>query len=403
MIQLGSSGNPASVVALETSYCDGGFDAIPGSRVTCTNNNGNVKMDRITVGSTVWARRYQYDLANRLTQANEYPGTSGFVAPTGTGCPDANSVWCEQYGYPDNFGNRLITGRTGLSPALNEPQSFDPTTNRVTGPYWQYDETGNVTEDGAQMAASYDGENRLLSAAGITCPGAASTTCYGYDGSGQRVSRTMGGQITTFVYGPGGELVAEYGSPAPTVTGRQYITVDQLGSTRVVTDTSGTPVERADYLPFGEQILVSLGSTRATLQNGQSGYGLDSDVKVRFTGKERDGETALDYFGARHFSGAQGRFTQPDWSEKPEPVPYADIDDPQTLNQYVYVRNISDSNQSRSSRVQALERRARWRGFSSSASLQGPVRRALLPRWNGLQRKPRSCIQSSLGNSKIII
>lgn len=28
----------------------------------------------------------------------------------------------------------------------------------------------------------------------------------------------------------------------------------------------------------------------------------------KFTGKERDGETGLDCFGARYFSGAQGRF-----------------------------------------------------------------------------------------------
>jgi RHS repeat-associated protein len=32
----------------------------------------------------------------------------------------------------------------------------------------------------------------------------------------------------------------------------------------------------------------------------------------QFTGKERDAETGLDYFGARYFSSAQGRFTSPD-------------------------------------------------------------------------------------------
>ena len=54
---------------------------------------------------------------------------------------------------------------------------------------------------------------------------------------------------------------------------------------------------------------------------------------------ERRRETGLDYFGARYFSGAQGRFTSPDWSARPEPVPYADLTDPQTLNLYAYVRN----------------------------------------------------------------
>jgi len=59
----------------------------------------------------------------------------------------------------------------------------------------------------------------------------------------------------------------------------------------------------------------------------------------KFTGKERDAESGLDYFGARYFSGAQGRFVSPDWSAKPQPVPYANLRDPQTLNLYAYVRN----------------------------------------------------------------
>jgi len=65
-----------------------------------------------------------------------------------------------------------------------------------------------------------------------------------------------------------------------------------------------------------------------------------------FSGKERDAETAnsamgdgLDYFGARYFSAAQGRFTTPDWSATPQPIPYADLSDPQTLNLYSYLRN----------------------------------------------------------------
>jgi RHS repeat-associated protein len=77
---------------------------------------------------------------------------------------------------------------------------------------------------------------------------------------------------------------------------------------------------------------------------GYDGYRLRFDspalgIASQFTGKERDVETGLDYFGARYFSGAQGRFTTPDWSADPQPVPYADFRDPQTLNMYSYVRN----------------------------------------------------------------
>ena len=34
-----------------------------------------------------------------------------------------------------------------------------------------------------------------------------------------------------------------------------------------------------------------------------------------------------------------GRFMSPDWSAKEEPVPYASLDDPQSLNLYAYVNN----------------------------------------------------------------
>ena len=59
----------------------------------------------------------------------------------------------------------------------------------------------------------------------------------------------------------------------------------------------------------------------------------------QFTGKERDSETGLDYFGARYYGSNMGRWMSPDWSAKPDPVPYSDLHDPQSLNLYGYVRN----------------------------------------------------------------
>jgi len=54
----------------------------------------------------------------------------------------------------------------------------------------------------------------------------------------------------------------------------------------------------------------------------------------QFTGKERDSETGLDYFGARYFSGAQGRFTSPDI-----PLYAQDPAEPQSWNLYSYTAN----------------------------------------------------------------
>jgi RHS repeat-associated protein len=60
---------------------------------------------------------------------------------------------------------------------------------------------------------------------------------------------------------------------------------------------------------------------------------------MHFTGKERDSESNLDYFGARYDSSQYGRFMTPDWSGKPQGVPYANFGDPQSLNLYAYVEN----------------------------------------------------------------
>jgi RHS repeat-associated protein len=83
-----------------------------------------------------------------------------------------------------------------------------------------------------------------------------------------------------------------------------------------------------DYLPFGEE-LANVGR-RTTAQ----GYTGNDGARQKFTQKERDIETGLDYFEARYYSFTQGRFTSPD-------APFADqsADNPQSWNLYSYVRN----------------------------------------------------------------
>jgi RHS repeat-associated protein len=88
-------------------------------------------------------------------------------------------------------------------------------------------------------------------------------------------------------------------------------------------------VKRFDYLPFGEEMSTS--SRTAGL-----GYGLSGSERVKFTGKERDVETGLDYFGARYFASTQGRWTSPDQIN----VTKARLFNPSnTLNKYGYAAN----------------------------------------------------------------
>jgi RHS repeat-associated protein len=61
----------------------------------------------------------------------------------------------------------------------------------------------------------------------------------------------------------------------------------------------------------------------------------DSTRRSRSTGKERDSETSLDFFGERYFSAAQGRFTSPDALIMKKEW----LGDPQRWNHYAYVRN----------------------------------------------------------------
>ncbi|MGH9477465.1 MAG: RHS repeat-associated core domain-containing protein, partial [Terriglobales bacterium] len=97
---------------------------------------------------------------------------------------------------------------------------------------------------------------------------------------------------------------------------------DELGTVRVRTNSSGAAVETDTSWPFGAYL-----SQVGTYSN------------LHFTGKYRDGETGLDYFGARFYNAALGRFLTPDWGDSPEAVPYADLSNPQSLNLYAYVQN----------------------------------------------------------------
>ena len=99
----------------------------------------------------------------------------------------------------------------------------------------------------------------------------------------------------------------------------------------MIIDQAGTlaTVKRHDYLPFGEDLLTNMGGRSAAL-----GYTGGDAVRQQFTAKERDVETALDYFGARYYSSQQGRFTGVD----PENAG-ADTSDPQSWNGYSYTRN----------------------------------------------------------------
>jgi RHS repeat-associated protein len=128
--------------------------------------------------------------------------------------------------------------------------------------------------------------------------------------------------------------------PAITLTGGgssagaaeiNWLVSDQLGTPRMIFDKTGSlaNIKRHDYLPFGEELFSGTGQ-RPTAQ----GYTGDS-IRQKFTLKERDNETGLDYFGARYYGSTQGRFTSGD----PASLALRHLVNPQDLNRYAYVAN----------------------------------------------------------------
>ena len=297
-IGLGTSGTDSSILKLDYGY-------------GATSNNGNVTSQTITIGSTVMTQSYSYDALNRLQSASENSGAS----------------WSQSYGF-DRYGNRWVSASTGYTLSTLTPTSsgaFNTATNRLFAS--GYDGAGNQTSDALSRQFTYDSENRQLT---FNATGGQ----YFYDGDGHRVKKVTGSITTIFVNNAMGQPTAEYtNDTTPPVGGggTSYLTSDHLGSTRLVMKSDGTTVKaRYDYLPFGEEIPSTVGS-----RGGVTGYGGPDSTRQKFTQKERDSESGLDYFLARYYSSAQGRFTSAD--------PKTDLNnrviDPARWNMYVYVRN----------------------------------------------------------------
>jgi RHS repeat-associated protein len=276
-----------------------------------------------------------YDALNRLTSAqNAGTDCSAMVLQNKT------EYWGNSYGY-DAWGNLLQKTITKCGAEHMSVTADAHNWLHASGTDYQYDAAGNMTYDAtASLSYTFDQENRLTGAAGYT---------YTYDGDGNRVRKsngTLAGNGTLYWYmTPGvvvesdlaGTLKSEYvffdgervarRDGATGTGGVFYYFSDHLKTASVITDSAGVIKAESDYYPWGGELEF--------INNDSNDY--------KFTGKKRDIETGLDYFGARYYSNGLGRWVSADWSAAPVPVPYADFGDPQSLNLYSYVRGLPTS------------------------------------------------------------
>ncbi len=109
--------------------------------------------------------------------------------------------------------------------------------------------------------------------------------------------KSAGGAETTFyLYGPGGLPVGQIDDNG-TTTATRYLHHDQLGSTRLVTDTSGNSVASYAYDPYG---------------NVTATTGTPTITNMRYAGEYFDTETGFIYLRARVYDPTTGQFLSRD-------------------------------------------------------------------------------------------
>jgi len=228
---------------------------------------------------------YTYDLIYQLTQVTQGSSTT------------------ESYTY-DAVGNRLSSSNV---PTYNYNLSNQLTSNS-NGSY-TYDANGNTLTDPSGKSYTWDFENRLVQA---VVPGTGTTT-FKYDPFGRRIQKSGPLGTTNYLYDGGstleemdsaGNLLADYaqgsGVDEPLAELRSgaesYYELDGLGTVTSLTGSSGSISNSYTYDSFG--------NTTATSGSVLNPY--------RYTARDYDAETGLQYSRARYYSSDLGRFLSED-------------------------------------------------------------------------------------------
>ena len=323
-------------------------DRTPGSGVPNT-----------VLGQDALDRLFTYDPLYRLLSAT---GREQAVAPAASPWDDAvrsqdptlTRAYTESYLH-DVAGNLLTLQHQATGGAYTRQYSLVPGTGPADGNRlyrfsvgqievdYLHDAAGNLLREATSRHFEWDDSDRLRVYRTQTTGAEPSVYArYLYDAAGQRVKklvRQQGGgyEATTYVDGLFEHHRSVQGSTAqenntlhvmddssrvaalrvgPPFPGDaspavQYHLGDHLGSSQLVIDDTGAWVRREEHTPYGE-----------------TSFGGFARKRYRYTGKERDGESGLYYYGARYFAPWLARWCSTD--------PAGNVDGP---NLYAYVRS----------------------------------------------------------------
>ncbi len=336
----------------ETTYS---YDAV-GNRTSVTHSNANVtsyvydELNRLTqlqdkrADETVFQQfDYELHVTGRRTKVTELNGrVSDYTYDSLYRLTDevitdpTNGNYTASYSF-DKVGNRVGSTINGVSTAY----TYDAN-DRLTqqgGEVYTFDDNGNTLsktiDSDVTTTYTYDAKQKLI-AASILESGTTKNLNYRYNVDGIRTQKVDDGVVTNFLvdmnrdyaqviaetdtsntvaveYIFGDDLLAQ--NRSGTLSNYHY---DGLGSTRALTDSTGSVSDEYFYDAFGE-LLASSGST---------------DNSYRYTGELYDNALDQYYLRARFMDTSTGRFTQMDeWQGK--------MCTPITLNNYIYANSDS--------------------------------------------------------------
>jgi RHS repeat-associated protein len=220
---------------------------------------------------------YAYDKGNNVTQLGATAqafDAAGELCWTATGTSGGN---CETapsgattYSYNERGDRTVVKPSSGPSTLLSYDQA-----DRLT-----HYARGTTT---ASYLYNSDGL-RMVSTIGKT------KTAFGWDVAEELPLLLQAGK-TSYIYGPEGLPIEQFTKPKP-----EWLHHDQLGSTRLITSSSGASVGGYTYGPWGA-VVSHTGSASTSL-----GY----------TGQYTDAESGYQYLRARYYDPATGQFISVD-------------------------------------------------------------------------------------------
>ncbi len=242
----------------------------------------------------------------------------------------ATGGWTRRYAYSD--ASRITAGETS-----NRLSSTSLPGDAAAGPFsaaYSHDEHGSMTRMPHLPGMTWDVQDRLQSTSRqSTTVGVPETTYYIYDGGGERArkitdtSGTAPTRKSERIYLGFVEVYREYDNAGSVTLERETLHVlddkQRVVMVETRTDTAAAQLVRYQYSTHLGSAALELDDNADVISYeeyfpyGATSYQAVRDLtempkRYRYTGKERDDDSDLDYYGARYYASWLGRWTSCD-------------------------------------------------------------------------------------------